>query len=87
MPHEQLGMCKEKWKRADRHFNESDKAGGWRDRLLALENDFKNLQIRLDLVEKGVMKGAVIGGIIGALIGSGCGTLLPKLITMILKLG
>jgi len=39
------------------------------------------------LLEKAVMRNAIIGGMIGALIGSGAGEMLPKLISVILKLG
>ena len=46
------------------HVTEGDKSGGFRDRLLVIEREVRELRNRFWL-------SAVIGGIIGGLVGSG----------------
>lgn len=57
----QLDVCKEKWSQVDKHFAES----------IPVRDCVKELQMRVLILEKGVMKNAIVGGLIGALIGSG----------------
>lgn len=60
------------------HIEEGEKTGGFRDRVLKLEMDFKEMKNRF-------WASALIGGIIGALIGSGSGDVLRIFLGWIMK--
>jgi hypothetical protein len=78
MTHEnQLAICIEKWKQFDEHARESVSV---RDRL-------RDVEIKVEVLEKAVMRNAIIGGLIGALIGSGASPALIHIIEIILKVG
>ena len=61
------------------HVIEGDKSGGFRDRLLSLELDYKAFKIRF-------WYGSIIGGIIGALIGAGASDILVVFVKWIMKI-
>jgi len=78
--HEQdFGKLWEILKTHSLHVIEGDKSGGFRDRLLVLENEYKMFKSRF-------WYGSIIGGIIGALLGSGSGDLLGVFIKWIMKI-
>ena len=60
------------------HVLEGDKLGGFRDRLMRVEIEVKELRERF-------WKSALIGGIIGALIGSGSKDVIVSLINWCIK--
>jgi hypothetical protein len=71
------------------HVEESNKAGGYRDRVLVLEQtqaQFKDTLLTLDRhIKNASTRSAIIGGIIGGLIGAASPTTIQALISIILK--
>ena len=72
---EQLKVCLEKWKAVDNHLAES----------VAIRDRLKDVELKLEILQKEVLKNAVIGGLIGALVGSGAAPAVTQLVSFLLK--
>jgi len=86
---EMLDVCKEKWKRWDKHDSDSvDVRDNVQKNTLSIQSILKEI-IRLDaeikVVKSGVVKGAAIGGVIGALIGSNCSFVINEFLNLFIQ--
>jgi len=63
------------------HIEDGERRGGYRDRLVTVENQNETLQKELIAIKKGIWKIGVTAGVIGGLIGHGT----PELAKFILK--
>lgn len=72
-----------------KHVDESTKEGGYRDRLLRIEQAQSNFKETLGILDKHIGKmstrAAIIGGVIGGLIGAASPTTISTLVAVILK--